>query len=71
MSYFPLLAATAVLAGLLSAIFIAIDLSKHPQRMKVMNAVWVLTGLWAGLLGLGAYIPVSYTHMTMPTILRV
>lgn len=56
MSYFPLLAATAVLAGLLSAIFIAIDLSKHPQRMKVMNAVWVLTGLWAGLLGLGAYI---------------
>ena len=24
--------------------------------MKVMNAVWVLTGLWAGLLGLGAYI---------------
>lgn len=56
MSYFPFLAATAVLAGLFSAIFIAIDLSKHPQRMKVMNAVWVLTGLWAGLLGLWAYI---------------
>lgn len=40
---------------MLAAAFIARDLCRHPQPMRIMNAVWILTGLWAGLLGLWAY----------------
>lgn len=28
---------------------------RHPQSMKIMNVVWPLTGLWAGLCGLWAF----------------
>ncbi len=42
-------------AAALSAIVIAIDLRKHPQSMKIMNEVWILTALWASVFGLIAY----------------
>jgi hypothetical protein len=46
----------AVAAGVISAGVIAADLvaGRH-QKMRIMNAVWPLTALWAGPLGLGAY----------------
>lgn len=44
-----------VLSGILSALVIALDLGRHRQSMRIMNSVWVLTGLWAGLPGLWAY----------------
>lgn len=44
-----------VLSGVASAVIIALDLVRRPQSMKIMNFVWVLTGLWAGVLALIAY----------------
>lgn len=49
------LAVISVVLGLVAAIIIAIDLTKHKQSMKIMNPVWILTGLWAGALALIAY----------------
>ncbi len=45
----------SLLVAAISAIIIARDLKHHPQSMKIMNAVWVLTALWSSLLGLVAY----------------
>ena len=45
----------SIALGLCSTAVIAVDLVRRPQHMKVMNAVWMLTGLWAGILGLWAY----------------
>lgn len=39
----------------MSAIIIACDLARRRQSMKIMNSVWILTGLWASVLGLWAY----------------
>ena len=44
-----------VMSGVVSAIIIACDLPQHKQMMKIMNVVWVLTGLWASYLALWAY----------------
>lgn len=49
------LAILSVMIGILSSVIIALDLIKHKQSMKIMNSVWVLTALWAGVLGLVAY----------------
>lgn len=50
-----IISAIFVISGLLAALFIALDLRRRPQPMKIMNSVWVLTGLWAGPLGLWGY----------------
>lgn len=50
-----IIANISIALGLCSAAIIAIDLVHHAQRMKIMNAVWVLTGLWAGVIALWAY----------------
>ena len=50
-----IIANISIALGLCSAAIIAIDLTHHAQRMKIMNAVWVLTGLWAGVIALWAY----------------
>jgi len=42
-----------VILGLGTAIVIALDLTRHPQPMKIMNAVWPITGL---------YLPHGYAH---------
>lgn len=55
MQHFFSIAFLFILSGMLAAAFIARDLFRHPQPMRIMNAVWILTGLWAGLLGLWAY----------------
>lgn len=49
------LAILSVLIGVFASLIIAIDLMKHKQSMKIMNSVWILTALWAGVLGLVAY----------------
>ena len=44
-----------VCSGIVIAVIIGSDLRRNKQSMKIMNAVWVLTGLWASYLGLWAY----------------
>lgn len=44
-----------VCSGVVIAIIIGNDLSKNKQSMKIMNAVWILTALWASYLALWAY----------------
>ena len=50
-----LLAVFLVCSGIGIAVHIAIDLTRHPQSMKIMNIVWVLTALWGSYLALWAY----------------
>jgi hypothetical protein len=45
----------AVILGLLTAIVIAIDVLAHRQRMKIMNFVWPITGLYLPLIGWWLY----------------
>lgn len=44
-----------VIGGIASALVIAADLRTCRQGMRIMNSVWVLTGLWASIFGLWAY----------------
>lgn len=55
MQQLPYIAEIFVLAGIASAIVIAADLRTCRQPMRIMQAVWILTGLWANLFGLKAY----------------
>lgn len=55
MQHFSIAACLAVLSGLLSAAVVAFDLRRRPQPMRIMNAVWILTPLWSGAVGLAAY----------------
>lgn len=51
-----ILATISVIVGILSALIIAVDLSSgRSQSMRIMNTVWILTGLWGGVLALVAY----------------
>lgn len=52
-----LLSMAFVLTGITSAYLIFRDeyLLRNRQKMRVMNLVWILTGLWAGVGGLLAY----------------
>lgn len=49
------LSAFFVIAGIASALIIALDLRMRHQTMPIMQPVWILTGLWANILGLVAY----------------
>ena len=49
------LAWTAISLGVLTALIIAADESRHPQDMKIMNVVWPVTGLYFPLIGLHFY----------------
>ncbi len=44
-----------VCSGIGIAAHIAYDLISHKQSMKIMNIVWILTGLWGNYLALWAY----------------
>ena len=44
-----------VILGILSALIIFMDIRYNPQQMRIMNTVWVLTGLWGSFLALIAY----------------
>lgn len=50
-----LIAVFLVCSGVGIAVHIAIDLSRHPQSIKIMNTVWILTALWGSYLALWAY----------------
>ncbi len=45
----------SLIAALLSAIVIILDLRRHPQKMGVMNPVWTITALYFGPLAIWAY----------------
>lgn len=46
-----------LLSGGVIALFICLDIFRHRrQRMRIMEIVWPLTGLWANWLGLWAYL---------------
>ena len=55
MQQFPYIAEIFVIGGIASAAVIAADLRSCRQPMRIMNSVWILTGLWASFLGLLAY----------------
>jgi len=44
-----------VLAGLLTAAIVWVDVRAHPQRMKIMNVVWPVTALYFPLAGWWIY----------------
>ena len=48
-----------LLGGIYSAVFILLELAHNPQRMKIMNTVWVLTGLWASFLSIPFYLKIG------------
>jgi hypothetical protein len=45
----------AIILGVLTAIAIAFHEVAHPQHMKIMNAVWPVTGLYVPVIGWWAY----------------
>ena len=54
------IAAVSLLLGLVSAVVISGDiLAGHPQKMWIMNVVWPVTALYAGLFALYAYFSVG------------
>lgn len=44
-----------VYGGIISALIIVFDLTRHPQKMKIMTPVWILTGIWGSYIGLLLY----------------
>lgn len=44
-----------VVAGVVSAVIVAADLTRHRQKMWIMDIVWPLTALYAGPFGVWAY----------------
>lgn len=44
-----------VYGSIISALIIVFDLIKHPQKMKIMAPVWILTGIWSSYIGLLLY----------------
>ncbi|WP_127901744.1 DUF4396 domain-containing protein [Solirhodobacter olei] len=55
MTFLLLLAWASLALGLVSALWIAFDLTRRPQPMGVMNAVWPLCALFAGPVLLAFY----------------
>lgn len=55
MQHLSNLAEIFVLGGIASALIITADLRTCRQPMRIMNIVWVLTGLWSSVIGLWAY----------------
>src|SRR5438445_2590338 len=55
MSWLDVLSWTSVALGFLTAGIISVDLIAHPQKMRIMNIVWPVTGLYFPLVGLWFY----------------
>ena len=67
------LAILSLLFGFAAATAIAIDVTRHPQHMKIMNIVWPVTALFGSVLALWGYFRYGRlaTHkMTMPVVQR-
>lgn len=49
-----------IVSGFLCAFIMLADIfNNRPQRMKIMNCVWFLTGIWASWIGLYAYFKIG------------
>ncbi|MFK4134764.1 DUF4396 domain-containing protein [Pseudomonas luteola] len=59
-----ILAVLSLIAAVLCTAWVTRDVLQHPQPMKIMNIVWPITMLWAGPLGLWAYLRIGRTPMT-------
>lgn len=53
--WFTVLASASLVIGIACAAWVAVDVARRPQPMKVMSVVWPVTMLFGGLLGLGFY----------------
>lgn len=51
-----------IILALLSALYLLKQVIKHPEQMKIMNAVWVLTALWGSVLAIWAYLRFGQTN---------
>ncbi|MEG1587537.1 MAG: DUF4396 domain-containing protein [Bacteroidales bacterium] len=60
-----ILAWITICLAILSAIYLGIQGYRRPAKMKIMNVVWVLTGLWASILGVWAYFRLNESPMVM------
>lgn len=67
MEWLNIVAMVSVLSGIVFALFVAADLYRHKQPMKIMNSVWVLTALWGGVVGLCAYFLMGRTRKRQKT----
>lgn len=67
MNILHFISVVSVLAAIASFVAVAVDLRNRPQSMKIMNIVWLLTMLWAGLLGLWAYFVFGRAKARMAT----
>lgn len=57
---FNIISKVFIVIGILSALSITIDILKHPQKeMPIMNLVWPINGLWAGIFGVWAYFTIG------------
>jgi hypothetical protein len=57
---FNIISKIFIVVGILSALSIAIDILKNPQKeMPIMNWVWPINGLWAGIFGVWAYFTIG------------
>lgn len=45
----------SIIFGFVTAGIISIDLVPHPQKMRIMDIVWPVTGLYFPLIGLWFY----------------
>lgn len=64
--YFSIFAACWIISSILCAIIVFLHIKNgHPQEMKIMEAVWPLTALWAGVIGLIAYFKLGNKPMDM------
>ena len=54
-AWLTVLAWISLLVALVCAIWVIVDLHRHPQPMKIMNLVWPITMLWAGPIGIWGY----------------
>ncbi len=55
MNWLTIISYICVFLGIFSALVIAADLFHYPQKMKVMNIVWPINGLYLGPIGIWAY----------------
>jgi hypothetical protein len=57
----------SIAVAFLCAAFIALDETKHPQRMGVMNVVWPVTALYLSVFAVWAYLTIGrrYTREAM------
>ena len=55
-TWLVVLAWVSLSLGVLCSVFVIVDVTRHPQPMKVMNVVWPIDGLWGSIAWVGAYL---------------